>query len=250
MPCERFRDALTDAGAGGPLPAALEAHLAACEACRAELLALRRALAVADAEMTELASAEPSPGLAARIRQAVDASETGGSARREGSWLALRFGWPWPAMAATAATAATLLVALALVLGRSTGPTSRSRVAADVAQPQPTDSAQVAEPTGEPVIPRDAVPAGPEGSAEAADPSSPGRDVAPRGDKPAEPEVLVPPGEGEVLLRFAALVRPRVVSSDSLLVADVSGPLTEPKAVEIQPLVIAPLDPAEPSGTD
>jgi hypothetical protein len=244
MPCERYRNALTDAAAGGPLPAALGAHLAACEACRAELLALRRALAVADAEMAELASAEPSPGLAARIRQAVDASETGGSARREGLWLALRLLLPWPAVAAT------LLVALAIVLGRSTGPTPGSRVAADVAQPQPTDSAQVAEPTGEPVIPRDAVPAGPEGSAEAADPSSPGRDVAPRGDEPSEPEVLVPPGEGEVLLRFAAHVRPRVVSSDSLLVADMSEPLAEPKGVEIQPLVIAPLDPAEPSGTD
>jgi hypothetical protein len=247
MPCERYGNALTDAAAGGPLPAALEAHLAACEACRAELLALRRALAVVDAEMAELASAEPSPGLAARIRQAVDASETGGSARREGSWLALRFGWLWPAMAGAAAT---LLVALAIVLGRSTGPTPGSRVAADVAQPQPTDRAPVAEPTGEPVIPRDAVPAGPEGSAEAADPSSPGRAVAPRDDEPSEPEVLVPPGETEVLLRFAALVRPRVVSSDSLLVADMSGPLAEPKGVEIQPLVIAPLDPAEPSGTD
>jgi hypothetical protein len=246
MPCERYRDALTDAAAGGPLPAALGAHLAACEACRAELLALRRALAVADAEMAELASAEPSPGLAARIRQAVDASETGGSARREGLWLALRLLLPWPAVAAT------LLVALAIVLGRSTGPTPGSRVAADVAQPQPTDSAQVAEPTGEPVIPSGGPVPGPVVRRERgpADPSLPGRDVAPRDDEPSEPEVLVPPGEGEVLLRFAAHVRPRVVSSDSLLVADMSEPLAEPKGVEIQPLVIAPLDPAEPSGTD
>ena len=70
MACERYRDALTDVAAGEPATAAVEAHLASCEACRAELHALRRTLAVADAEMAGLASAEPSPGLAARIRQA------------------------------------------------------------------------------------------------------------------------------------------------------------------------------------
>ena len=72
----------------------------------------------------------------------------------------------------------------------------------------------------------------------------------PREDRAPEPEVLVPPGEGEALLRFAAQLPRRAVAPDSLLVADLSGPLTEPKGVEIQSLVIVPLDPAEPSGTD
>lgn len=246
MACERFRNALADVAAGEPATAAVDAHLATCEACRDELLALRRALAVVDAGMAELASAEPSPGLAARIRQAVDASEPGGSARREWPWLALRLGWPWPAVA----VAATLLVAAAVVIGRGQAPAPGPRVAGELPHAPTTASAPVVEPSREPVIPRGCGLTGPEGSAGTAEPSSPGRDVAPRDDKPPEPEVLVPPGEGEVLLRFAAHVRPRVVSSDSLLVADMSGPLAEPKGVEIQPLVIAPLDPAEPSGTD
>lgn len=245
MACERYRGALTAVAAGEPATAYAEAHLASCEACRAELHALRRALAVADAEMADLAAAEPSPGLAARIRQAVDVSETGGPALTEGPWLALRFGWLWPAMAA----AATLLVALAVVLGRGTGPTPEPRVAADLARPRPAETPVAVHPR-EPVIPRDSGLASPEGSAGTADPSSPGTDVAPRDDRSPEPEVLVPPGETEALLRFAADVRPRVVSSDSLLVADISRPLTEPKGVDIQPLVIVPLDPAEPSGTD
>ncbi len=54
MACERFRDALADVAAGAPAPAGVEAHLASCEACRAELTALRQALAVADDEMAGL----------------------------------------------------------------------------------------------------------------------------------------------------------------------------------------------------
>jgi hypothetical protein len=63
-------------------------------------------------------------------------------------------------------------------------------------------------------------------------------------------EVLVPAGEAEALLRFAEHLQTRVVSPDSLLVADLSAPLPEPRGVEIQPLEIVPLDPAEASGTD
>jgi len=60
----------------------------------------------------------------------------------------------------------------------------------------------------------------------------------------------VPPGEGEALRRFAAQLQRRAVAPDSLLVADLSAPLAEPRAVDIVPLEIIPLDPTEPSGTD
>jgi hypothetical protein len=62
--------------------------------------------------------------------------------------------------------------------------------------------------------------------------------------------VLVPPGEVKALLRFAEHLQRRSVPTDSLLVADLSVPLPEPKALEIAPLEIVPLDPAETSGTD
>jgi hypothetical protein len=67
---------------------------------------------------------------------------------------------------------------------------------------------------------------------------------------PAPPEVLVPPGESDALLRFAADLQRRVVPPDSLLLKDLLAPLPEPKAVEIAPIEIVPLDPAEASGTD
>jgi hypothetical protein len=249
MACERYREALTDAAAGEPAPAGVEAHLASCEACRAELQVLRQALAMADAEMAGLASAEPSPELAVRIRQAVDASETSGLASREGPLHAFRFAWLWPAMAA----AATVLVALTVVISRGQPPAPGPRVAE--ATPRPRSSATIRTPEA-----ADG-PVSPQASGErvaiedhhAVTPRSSGQ-AERRGVRkvfvPAEPEVLVPPGEGEALLRFAAHLQTRVVSSDSLLVTDLSGPLSVPQDVEIQPLVIVPLDPTEPSGTD
>jgi hypothetical protein len=253
MACERYRDALTDVAAGEPATAAVEAHLASCEACRAELQVLRRALAVADTEMAGLLAAEPSPELAARIRQAVAEEDP------SQQW---RFGWLWPAVAA----AVTLLVALAAVMGRGTPSAPESSMAVDAHGPQSAGGTRAMEPVGEPLAHVDRpVPAADgndlvtprrPGQAErrgAGRPDgSPGTRQAgvPRDDRAPEPEVLVPAGETEALLRFTAHLRTRVVSPDSLLLADLSAPLPEPKGVEIQPLAIVPLDPAETSGTD
>jgi hypothetical protein len=62
--------------------------------------------------------------------------------------------------------------------------------------------------------------------------------------------VLVPAGEAEALVRLAANLRRRSVTPDSLLVADLSAPLAGPKLVEIRPIEIVPLDPAESSGAE
>lgn len=244
MACERYRKALADLAAGGPAPAFVEAHLAACEGCRAELAALRQALSVADAEMAGLVAAEPSPALAAGIRRAVAEAEPA---------PAWRFGWLWP----TAAAAATLLVALAVWVGRpvapsdiglSAGLSSRgapglSRAEGSAVPPTPTAAA----PRDATVAPRSGGPAL-RPQARRASASLGTRPVGvPRDDRP---EVLVPPGEGEAVLRFAAHLQGRTVAPDSLLVADLSAPLPEPKAIEIRSLEIVPLDPAETPGTD
>jgi hypothetical protein len=209
MACERYREALADVAAGAPFPAGLETHLGACDACRDELASLRQALALADAEMAVLLSAEPSPGLAARILRAV--AEAGPSPAR-------RFGWLWPAMAA----AATLLVALALWQVRG------------------------------PVIPRDSVSPGPEGSAGAVIPKrSPRVRSEPHTVRVVAPEVLVPPGEGEALLRLVALVHRERLSPAGLAAAGQPSPeLAGPLLLAIEPLEIRPLDPAETTGTD
>jgi len=235
MACERYVGALADVAAGAPAAPGVEAHLAACEVCRAELQTMRHALAMADAEMAGLATAEPTPDLAVRIRQAV--------ARTEPS-PAWRFGWLWPATAA----AATLLVAFAVFLVRGTPSAPEPRVAVDAHRPQSTGSTRATGP--------DLATSRSSAQAERRGVRSPGGSPRTRqaGVPPAggtlERQVLVPAGETEALLRFVAHLRTRVVSPDSLLVADLSAPLPEPDGVEIQPLVIVPLDPAETSGTD
>jgi hypothetical protein len=214
------------------VPADVEAHLASCEGCRHELAALRRALALADAGLAGLLSAEPSPGMSVRIREAVAGS---------GPAPAWRFGWLWP----VAAAAATLLVALAVWVGRTPSP-----------QPRVADA---------PVIPRDTQRPGPEGSAITADLSSPGPTAAPREDEArvaagrrpgrapalrAAPEVLVPRGEAEALVRFATIVhRDRHAPGAFLAVDRPSTDLAEPPDLAVTPLEIAPLDPAENQGT-
>ena len=256
MACERYREALADVAAGAPAPAGVESHLAACEACREELAGLRRALALADAELTGMLSAEPSPELAARIRQAV--AEPAPSP----GW---RFGWLWPATAA----AATLLVALAVWQARGPSPLPRVALAPGLSHPAPS-----------PVIPRDSVSPGPEGSAESVvprvasrpapegstGPAGPSRvdvaarargDGAPDRSRSAgrrtiapEPKAFVPSGEGEALLRLVALVhRERLSPAGLAAVGPPSADLPEPVALEINPLEIVPLDPAETSGT-
>jgi hypothetical protein len=66
----------------------------------------------------------------------------------------------------------------------------------------------------------------------------------------AEPEVLVPPGEAEALLRLVALVHRERLTPDALGAVDrPSADLAELKPIDIKPLEIVPLDPAESSGT-
>ncbi len=241
MPCERYRDALTDVAAGLAASPGVEAHLGSCEACREELQGLRQALAMADAELAGLLAAEPTPELAARIRP-------GGGG--DGAFVAL---------------------ALRLAVARhgrgrpaARGPRPRDEPphcrphrrpewSVESHQQEPAASPRATQAVDQPLAPP------------AAARSVPGVDgkglVTPRSadrigrrgvSRPAvsQPEVLVPTSEAEALLRFAAHVQTRAVSPDSLLVADLSAPLPEPKGVEIEPLVIVPLDPAETSGTD
>jgi hypothetical protein len=251
MACERHGEALAEVAAGLPAPAGLEAHLGSCEPCRTELAALRQALAVADAELAGLLSAEPTPQLALFIREAVAETEP------SPGW---RFGWLWPAVAA----AATLLVALAVVIGRGTGSAPGPRVAVDARPAQTAGGTRAMEPVGEPVAPADRPVPGADGDhpvtprssaqAERRGVRSPGGSLGtrqagvPRDDR--EPEVLVPPGEGEALLRFVALVHRERLAPTSLAVAgQPSADLAELVPIDIKPLEIVPLDPAESSGT-
>jgi hypothetical protein len=183
--------------------------------------------------MAGLLSAEPSPELAARVRQALAESEPG-----------RRFAWLWPATAA----AVTLLVAVAVWLGH--GPSATPRVAVGPGPSRPASNPPTTEPVT--VIPRDPRSPGLEGSATVAGPSPSDRAARVPGLVRAspEPEVLVPPGEGEALLRLVALVHRERLSPAALVAAgQPSLDLAELQPIDIKPLEIVPLDPAESSGT-
>jgi hypothetical protein len=241
--------------AGLPASAGLDAHLATCEACRAELAGLRHALAVADTELGRLLSAEPTSELAARIRQAVAESDP---------WPGWRFGWRWPATA----TAATLLVALAVFLARGIPSAPESRMAVDAHGPQSAGSTRAVEAAGtdglnDVVTPRSSGQAGRRGVRSPGGSLGTRQDGVPRDDNAparsrsagrrriaAEPEVLVPPGEGEALLRFVALVhRERLAPTSFAAAGEPSADLAELASIDIKPLEIVPLDPAATSGT-
>ena len=252
MPCERFRDALTDAAAGAPVGTALEAHLAACNGCRSELAQLRDVMATADEALSMLAAAEPSPALRARIREAVGGQVPVGPA----PWW--RFAWP--------AAAAAVLALAALGAWRSAvarppvapALAERARPAASDASPDAMAAVDTRPSTG----PGSAV-AGARQSRSAAPPepdaASAGlRSAAPRSAAPARPvgaetsapKVLVPPGGQEALLRFVALAHREGVASPALAASGLpSADLKPPVPLDIRPLEIVPLDPAAESGT-
>jgi len=118
-----------------------------------------------------------------------------------------------------------------------------------------------------PVVPRDFVSPGPGGSATRPMPRvapgpapegstgsphlpPPRRPAAARPDVLREPEVLVPPGGREALQRLVAFVHRERLSPAGLAVAGQPAPeLTELVPLDIKPLEIVPLDPAETSGT-
>ena len=236
MHCERYRDALTDVAAGAPAPAGLEAHLDSCETCREELAARRRALAIAGAEMARFGAAEPSPGLTARIREAVAEADAAPP------W---HLGWVWPAMVASV----ILLAALAAWTIRAPSP---ARVVMD-GRPAaaPTESRPAGEPRRTSEAPERTAPSP---RAHAFVPAHGGSATASVRHRPPPPpaaaEVLVPPGEAEALARFAAIVRRDRHAPGALAASGWPSPaLAEPAELVIKPLEIVPLDPAETPGT-
>jgi hypothetical protein len=221
MVCARYRDALTGVAAGAAAPAALEAHLTGCQRCRAELVALRQLLTVADQGLAHLSSAEPAGSFVPRIRAAMAFQAV---PVRRANWL-------WPSLATAAAVG---LVALFV------GMRPARETAAVVEVPSKPEAAAVAAPESSPA-------SGPEPNI--VDTSPPKERPATR-RKPAEPEVLVPADEARALVQWVALVN-REQRVPTLLAAADAAELQNlaPTNIQIQPIEFVPLDPANNPGT-
>jgi hypothetical protein len=179
-------------------------------------------------------SAEPSPALRARIRQAV--AEDGG-VDHAGGWR--RFGW-----AAALAAGVFAAAALAALWRASSG------VREDQTAVAPLRAPQAAPPVTERRESRSLEP--PQGDlAMAGRLGPPARTTPPvRAPRWPEPEVLVPAGQQEALLEFVTVIhRERLTPAALAAVGETSADLREPRPIDIQPLEIVPLDPAGDSGT-
>jgi RNA polymerase sigma-70 factor (ECF subfamily) len=246
MACDRYRDALADLAAGGGAAPEVEAHIERCEVCRGELEVQRKALTLVDTELERLLASEPSPDLPARIRRAVVEDESS-------RW------WPHRARPALA-TAAALVIGLGAVAtwrvasrpSLSDRQPSIRREATGRMTPPPVVSALGPSegPRAPALEPGEAPPAPGEGPRfPATVPSSSEAEPAVRTTSgAAEFEVLIPPGQEEALLRFAAELQSRAVTPDSLLVAEPSAPLNEPRPLYHVAIEMLTLDSSAVSG--
>lgn len=260
MSCESIRTRILDLALDErPANAELRAHLDSCPGCRDALAARRTLLAEIDRVLTDEMREEPSPRLAARVRQAIEAEP------RPRAW--------WGGAGWTGWVPAGAIVALVVILGFVVSERLGSRIATVPGVSTPSVTSARLEP---PRPPAGAPAAGTGAAREAAGGSSiddtggrrpslqlgpdhmrshhvrvetAGR-TAPRAG--AFPEVLVPAGEMNATLRLSAAsaVHPLVVSTpeDEAAAMRSLQPLSIEK-IEIAPLTLTPLEVGAPQPT-
>jgi hypothetical protein len=231
MPCSRYREAIADRAAGGPVRPEVEGHLASCAACRSELDELRAALRLADTTLGALLAEEPGSGLRDRIlRAAAKADESADPDADVDASAGMRHVLGWRRTGAVLAGGALTAAALLVAVWRSPSPVPVPR---EAAAPPPSAAPKPAE----------GLPAPVPGSATPREIAAvPARSTRPSKPPRAEPEVLVPPEEAEVLWRFAAGLRERAVLPGSLVTSAPEAPLVELRPIDLVPLEIVTLE--------
>jgi hypothetical protein len=220
MPCEIYREALTEAAASGfDSNGALRAHFESCAACRAFFTEEQSLFSSIDAGVRSAANAEVPADFLPRLRARLD-EETIPQRR-------------WVFAPAALATAAVLLAALAVV-----------RVGQKLKQPQLTSPTQTASSTS----PSRVVPLRVETSARAArrivTNRSPHQVVGARETTVEVPEVLIPPGQKEAVALLLASLRVNEHGEELLMAAARSSgvPIVQISPLDVSPLEVKPLD--------
>lgn len=207
MSCERYADALLETALGEPAAPELESHLRSCAACREALDRESRLVGRIDGELRDAVSVSPSPELQPRVRVLL-----AGDAATGRPW---RLFWLIPVAAGVVA-----LVAAVSLRQRSALPPAAPRFA-ESTRPVPEARGSAGELPAKPVVQR------------------------PRTQRPrTEPEVLVPPGEEELVRRFVAALQTGRVDAAAVLTGQSqsqSPDLAIPLLEEIPPLEVKPL---------
>lgn len=242
--CEEYGDWMIDAALGALAPereCAFAAHIAQCEPCRKAYEQARQFAVAIDRGVESLVAGEPSPQFAARLRMRI-ADEQPTS----------RFAWLTWKPAAALALASILAVAGIVWIARHHNstrnaiPFARAIAAVRTAPSQvssaatPHSGTQVNSQTRSSLSARAPAEPGRTGSPPAVQPRRVAvarlvlrRHADPRANSPAEPEVIVPPGQVEAVMQLAAAIRSGRIDGKELLTAQ--------KQME-QPLKIESID--------
>ena len=224
MDCRRFSEKLADAAIqpGELRDTGMAAHLETCAACRQELEAQRRLAQAMDLGLAAAVSAEPSPSFAAGVRARLEAEPA-----PRGSWFT---GWV-PVAAGALAVLVLMVIWFARQEGQDPVPGLHQEVSREAAH-HPVivpDEAHVATARGKMPVRQNRE-------------SRPRGAPAVRAARIREPEVIVPPGQREAVLRFYTVMWSGRVEVSALLV--------KPGPLEIAELKIMPLEvPELPSGS-
>ncbi len=204
MGCERYKESVVEAALGAIPPrqrAELDAHLTGCSDCRAALERQRRLLTAIDAGLAAQFAGEPSPEFAVRVRQRVEQEQAPGNALQ--GWIAV------------AAGALAVLVLVAVWFGRPS-PTKvpKSGLARGI-QVAPSQGQHASVALTAPT-PEQSAPSGRQVPTH----SAAGRGLrltGPLAASSAVPEVLVPAGQQEAVLRLYAVLQSGRVDAALLL---------------------------------
>jgi hypothetical protein len=222
MPCQDYREALTEAAATGSAPSReLRSHFDVCESCRAAFSEELQLFAAIDTGLRTAANAELPPSYLPRVRASLE-----NDSASPGRWM--------PLLIFAASAAIVLIVFIAARPGhRRSNELARQALPAPSRQ-EPETSAQ-SEASGAPRVAASSR----SYHAEARRNSAPANFAS-----PAQPEVLVPPEEREAFARFIGSQSER----NEVLVAvvapapDNAATLLSVKPLEILELEVKPLE--------
>ncbi|MFZ0465223.1 MAG: hypothetical protein WAL78_05920 [Candidatus Acidiferrales bacterium] len=234
MNCERCRTAMMDAateGLAAARRAEFEAHVHVCAACREELQRVRMLLGAIDRGVAAEVAAEPPADLIRRVRQRI--AEEG--AAKDASPLR------WVPVAACAAM---VILAVAWMVRSRTGTPQNVAGTTQAAAKNPPPSSSTS------LVVRGSDVAVKQGDADRKPLVVEVHRVAERRTLRVErePEVLVPPGQMEEIMKLAAMLNSSQEAKTASVVAGLKQMGTD-EPLEIKPLVIVPLEAAKEDGT-